>query len=758
MATSTDRMDNLVRDYLLFRGFTSTLKVFEGEIKSDKDRGFRADKVVDQMIGYIQQYELGALREYWGHLDRRVFCRLEHAHSTGVNKLSRSLLRLYLVHAMQNGRTEKVTEFFEKLAPEIQGQPEWREWFVLPFLSSPEQNPAFMMYFTKQWADTFIVSLHNFLSVIFHSMPVPTLLSFEMEQAKMVQLKEENDMLRQQVAVLQQRELKKALKEKEKVKLAGSGELMDEFYAGPMETRADPDSTKVARGKSSNSPSPVRKPTLLSTIKPQLASAKKPTGKTTAVMQKKEDNTQRPVSPGVQRKAQADVAKSAKPAAESAKTTLVQKQVMKQQKAVSLEQQRRELLSKAQAAQARSNALAQETQESTLMRKETEAPKDAQKLAGPSFTAKESKAGVKQEADGLSPRDGLSSLSVSTEKIPTKEIEEQHPFLVLSQEDYIEHHSSITHCRFSVSGTCIASADIDGVVKVWNFSPAPVTIATIMSKSPIQSLEWVTKPSRLLLLGSRQSTVRLYDTEAKKNLVESQTDPQYPRVVTMACSPSGSSFVCGMARQTGSIEGRLQMWDMKTMKVQRELPLDPPSVCANCTAFTFNGHLLVSGASDGVIRLYDMQRYDCLMSWQAHSGEVYSVQFSCDETSIFSMGADGKFLEWSVHRVGSKLADLPVHDGATGPFVVSGYGGYKQVQAPGGKLFAFDAEGNYVLTCTGNGGIIYKLGDSTLNKTLSLGGHRSPVVSVDWCTAMNCGTCVTGSMDGKIKVSTLLMQ
>ncbi|KAI8486466.1 WD repeat-containing protein 91 [Branchiostoma belcheri] len=523
-----------------------------------------------------------------------------------------------------------------------------------------------------------------------------------MEQAKMAQLKEENDMLRQQVTALQQRELKKALKEKEKVKLAGTGELMDEFYAGPMEARADPESTKIARGKSSNSPSPVRKPTLLSTIKPQLASAKKAAGKTTTAMQKKEDNSQRPVSPGVQRKAQVEVAKAAKPPAESAKTTLVQKQAMKQQKAVSLEQQRRELLSKAQAAQARSNALASETQESTLMKKETEGFKDVQKFTTPSSTLKEPKVGVKQEAGGLSPRDG--SLPVSTEKIPTKETEEQHPFLVLSQEDYIEHHSSITHCRFSVSGTCIASADIDGVVKVWNFSPAPVTIATIMSKSPIQSLEWVTKPSRLLLLGSRQSTVRLYDTEAKKHLVESQTDPQYPRVVTMACSPSGSSFVCGMARQTGSVEGRLQMWDMKTMKVQRELPLDPPSVCANCTAFTFNGHLLVSGASDGVIRLYDMQRYDCLMSWQAHSGEVYSVQFSCDETSIYSMGADGKFLEWSVHRVGSKLADLPVHEGATGPFVVSGYGGYKQVQAPGGKLFAFDAEGNYVLTCTGNVG------------------------------------------------------
>lgn len=33
--------DELVRDYLLFRGFLSALKVFDSEVKADKDRGFR---------------------------------------------------------------------------------------------------------------------------------------------------------------------------------------------------------------------------------------------------------------------------------------------------------------------------------------------------------------------------------------------------------------------------------------------------------------------------------------------------------------------------------------------------------------------------------------------------------------------------------------------------------------------------------------------------------------------------------------------
>ena len=35
------QMDELVKEYLLFRGFTGTLKALDVDLKSDKDKAFR---------------------------------------------------------------------------------------------------------------------------------------------------------------------------------------------------------------------------------------------------------------------------------------------------------------------------------------------------------------------------------------------------------------------------------------------------------------------------------------------------------------------------------------------------------------------------------------------------------------------------------------------------------------------------------------------------------------------------------------------
>ena len=71
-----------------------------------------------------------------------------------------------------------------------------------------------------------------------------------------------------------------------------------------------------------------------------------------------------------------------------------------------------------------------------------------------------------------------------------------------------------------------------------------------------------------------------------------------------------------------------------------------------------------------------------------------------------------QFIQWSVHQTGKRLANLPIHNGACGPFILNGAGGYRQVQTPKGKLFAFDAEGHHVLTCASLGGYIYKVARS----------------------------------------------
>lgn len=70
-------VDELVREYLLYRGFTATVKAFDNDLKSDKDKGFRVDKIVEHIVHYINVSDLNGLKEYWSHLDSLVFSKLE---------------------------------------------------------------------------------------------------------------------------------------------------------------------------------------------------------------------------------------------------------------------------------------------------------------------------------------------------------------------------------------------------------------------------------------------------------------------------------------------------------------------------------------------------------------------------------------------------------------------------------------------------------------------------------------------------------
>uniref|UniRef100_A0A8C2PXD9 WD repeat-containing protein 91 n=1 Tax=Cyprinus carpio TaxID=7962 RepID=A0A8C2PXD9_CYPCA len=708
MASAVERTDDLVREYLIYRGFTSTLKHLDSEIKSDKDKGFRVDKIIDQLQQLIQSYDLAGLKEYWAYLDRRLFSRLEDVYRPTVNKLRTSLYRFYVIHTVQVlQNTPKTQEFFQKQALELQTQPEWRDWFALPFIPAPEQNPSFSPYFSRQWADTFLVSLHNFLSVLFQSSPQPVLLSFDNEVQRIKTVQEENEELRQLLFALQVEWRQKKDEEMVHHKLPP--------YVQHMDRLGDTELDLVFSQRNVNMTTPSRN--FFSTFLPQTRRAP---GKT---------------APGPQSSpTQASLGRKDPTAAQVHQCLFIIVVFV-----FSVFISRFMFLEKGEMLP-------------WSLEKKTDSDLDAQTEALPDQT------------------DSTNQMRVC--EVGGAAVEQ--PFIKLSQEEYGEHHSSIMHCRVDCSGRRVASLDVDGVVKVWAFNPIMQTKATIMSKSPLLSLEWAAKPDRLLLLGSGVGTVKLYDTDAKKNLYEMTIDDVHPRILSLACSPSGTSFVCsaaaqaaptgvvteGDARVSAPVSGQLLLWDTKTVKQQLQFALEPGPVAINCTAFNHNGNLLVTGAADGMIRLFDMQRYESALSWKAHDGEVYSVEFSYDENTVFSIGEDGKFVQWNIHRCGVKQSEYSLSQDAVGPFVLSGYSGYKQVQVPRGRLFAFDSEGQHVLTCSSSGGVIYRLNkaDAGLESVLSLGGHKAPVVTVDWCSAMDCGTCLTASMDGKIKLSTLLAQ
>lgn len=90
---------------------------------------YKVTKIMDQLLAYVSSYDISSLRDYWEHLDKKFFKRLDYQHYNNVRKLETCLLRLYIVHALQNSKQEKVVEFFEKYTIELQPQSEWKEWF-----------------------------------------------------------------------------------------------------------------------------------------------------------------------------------------------------------------------------------------------------------------------------------------------------------------------------------------------------------------------------------------------------------------------------------------------------------------------------------------------------------------------------------------------------------------------------------------------------------------------------------------------------
>jgi hypothetical protein len=143
----------------VFRGFTSTVRVFESERRGDKAAGFRVERLVDLVFEqvptplphrargrcrepnpsshcrsprakgplssagsawltapllllvveqYVPQYDAPRLLELLDFLASRFFSKLPLHGQQAASRLRESVLRYYLVYATQNGRPDKV--------------------------------------------------------------------------------------------------------------------------------------------------------------------------------------------------------------------------------------------------------------------------------------------------------------------------------------------------------------------------------------------------------------------------------------------------------------------------------------------------------------------------------------------------------------------------------------------------------------------------------------------------------------------------
>ncbi|KAI3987915.1 hypothetical protein MKX01_021029 [Papaver californicum] len=183
------------------------------------------------------------------------------------------------------------------------------------------------------------------------------------------------------------------------------------------------------------------------------------------------------------------------------------------------------------------------------------------------------------------------------------------------QETFLGHTSPISRCRFSASGNNIASASVDGTVRIWTYdSSSPTTQnATIYCGSEIMSLDWECKSDCLLLIGTADRGIKAWNVDAKRVVCDLSTTASFPSVLDLKCSPVEPIFVSAAASRghcSSNLDrmgfASLTVWNMKTWKAMSVLPLgeDPPAITPLC--FNHNGKILAASATDGMIHMFDM--------------------------------------------------------------------------------------------------------------------------------------------------------
>ncbi|KAF3949971.1 hypothetical protein CMV_024221 [Castanea mollissima] len=247
-------------------------------------------------------------------------------------------------------------------------------------------------------------------------------------------------------------------------------------------------------------------------------------------------------------------------------------------------------------------------------------------------------------------------------------IEEEFP-----EETFLGHTSPISRCRFSASGNNIASASIDGTVRIWTYDSSTLASrnATIYCGAEIMSLDWECKSDRMLLIGTADEGIKAWNVDAKRVVCDLSTTEAFPSVLDLKCSPVEPIFVSAAASKGNGSSyndnlgfASLIVWNMKTRKAVILLPLgkDPPAITSLC--FNHNGKILAASASDGMIHMFDMAAGLQITGWPAHDSAISSLLFGPDETSIFSLGSDGKAsiswfsiqtFEWSLQNQGQVL-------------------------------------------------------------------------------------------------------
>jgi DNA excision repair protein ERCC-8 len=259
----------------------------------------------------------------------------------------------------------------------------------------------------------------------------------------------------------------------------------------------------------------------------------------------------------------------------------------------------------------------------------------------------------------------------------------------------------------------------------------------------VASVLWYTVDTGLFLSGGSDATVRLWDTN---RVVCARVIDVNEKVNQIAMAPRGTTHTL-VALATG--DPAVGLLDLRTAAITHRLP---GHRVPNWTVAwsPSNQYFLVSGSSDGSIRMWDVRRSGCLGSLDpygpsspeppglppkerfAHSSAITAVTFTPDGRHVVSTSQDGTLRMWDLLDSAS-LVHLPIPDHRGNPHT-------------GCSQLSISPSGHHAYVPSDREVVVFSLVDGTAVGRLQ--GHFDIINA----TALqpNTQTLYTGAMDRSI--------
>lgn len=244
------------------------------------------------------------------------------------------------------------------------------------------------------------------------------------------------------------------------------------------------------------------------------------------------------------------------------------------------------------------------------------------------------------------------------------------------------HTGAVVDVAYSTDGTRLAAAGTDGAALLWDTADLDAAPQRLALDAAAQHVAFA-GADQLVTLGA-DGTLTLWDVASGLAAQPvQQRDTGHYTARGLAVSPSAVLLV------TGSTDGAIRLWDAQTLDTAHSINFDSDAVHA--IALSPDGRLLAASDTTGVIRVWAVDNATtpgALHTLNGHSAAVAGLAFSADGHMLASAGTDGTLRLWDAGETGSgaELVQLDHHAAATNNVTFSTDGRYLAASAADGVI------------------------------------------------------------------------